>query len=92
MDSVWMIVEEEQENQTEPFLGIFTQDPAEIASRLPRPKTPFQPIVEIIPLNDDFGKIKNSIETNPFVPMSPPSNLSFGFERVDNGTPYVSIF
>lgn len=51
MDSVWLNVNETKETNKKPYMGIFTADPALIASKLPRPTTPFRSQNRFFPIN-----------------------------------------
>jgi hypothetical protein len=68
-----------------PVLGIFTDEPAIIAKRLPRPLTPFVPAPEPVHVRCDAGPAgwEESATTDGFI--SPPRESAFEF-----GTPKYS--
>lgn len=53
MDCVWLNVSETNESNQKPFMGVFTSDPALIASKLPRPTTPFRTQNKFFPINSN---------------------------------------
>jgi hypothetical protein len=67
------------------YLGIFTADPAEIARRLPRPRTPFVPApVPLIALN---GKGDDGLDLPCGISCeSPPTSFDFGMGGTDPDT------
>lgn len=53
MDCGWLNVSETKESNKKPFMGVFTCDPALIASKLPRPSTPFRNQNKFFPINSN---------------------------------------
>ena len=54
MESQWFKLDENDDdldNMTSPFMGIFIKRPEEIARSIPRPITPFADIHENLPIN-----------------------------------------
>jgi hypothetical protein len=104
MDSIWLSCDaprarrsssRRQKSRSGPslYMGIFTEDPAEIARRLPRPRTPFVPApVPMVPLN---GKGDDALDLGCGISCeSPPTSFDFGMGGPDPDTlPHgMSIF
>jgi hypothetical protein len=103
MNALWLGSEDEFTNPTNghsnkfassrsvPFLGIFTDDPAMIARRLPRPKTPFVPA----PIDlAQFGTqtLESEVATENFTD-SPPAVYTMTFDNPRMSSAFgVSIF
>jgi hypothetical protein len=74
-----------------PVLGVFTEDPAVIARRLGRPKTPFVPAPsESVRLGEKWTASDDAAES---ICDSPPAAFGGGFDSPKVVTAYgISIF
>ena len=76
-----------------PFLGIFTEDPAVIGRKLPRPVTPFAPLPPVNTSNV-ISKSKDAVESTNICESPPATGFGFEFEDLHKRpAPYlISIF
>jgi hypothetical protein len=72
-----------------PVLGIFTDHPANIVRRLPRPLTPFVPAPEsVLPQKQSYWDKDAADQT---MAGSPPVNNAFGFGEQTSEQPRVAL-
>lgn len=88
MDSIWLQVDNSEQTNTFPYMGIFTCAPEIVASKIPRPTTPFLNCNKKFPLTSNKNDFVFSKTSSINQSQSDPDD-SIHFRPLP---PYVSVF